>query len=54
MTINKFNLNNYTVETFRHYDGRTMYIRDAGGRQIYAHKFMGNARKHAERVINQF
>ncbi len=46
-------INGYKVQIFKSYNGTQLFIMDAEGNQIYAHKVSGNPIERAQEVINQ-
>lgn len=51
--MESFELKGYKVTVFDGYLGKSIYIINPDGVQIYAHKFTGSARERAEIVINR-
>jgi hypothetical protein len=43
----------YRVTIFNHYNGTQLFIEDAAGNQIYAHKVTGDPMERAAQVISQ-
>jgi CRISPR/Cas system CMR-associated protein Cmr3 (group 5 of RAMP superfamily) len=41
----------YTITIYRCYDGIKLFVTDAAGNQIYAHKVTGDAMERARAVI---
>ena len=46
-------INGYKVTIFNTYDGTQLFIIDAKGNQIYAHRVSGNPIQRAKEVISQ-
>jgi hypothetical protein len=46
------NINGYKITIFKTYDGTQLFITDARGNQIYAHRVSGNPIDRAREVIN--
>lgn len=51
--MKKFTYKGYKITVFESYNGNSMFIVDANGIEIWAHKFMGDAFEQAKRIINQ-
>ncbi len=45
------NINGYKVTIFKGYNGVQLFITDASGNQIYAHRVSGNPIERAKEVI---
>ncbi len=43
----------YRVTIFNHYNGTQLFIQDAAGNQIYAHKVSGDVMERAALIISQ-
>ncbi len=50
--MKNFTYKGYTVTVFESYNGRQIFINDADGVSVWAHKFTGDALKQAKRIIN--
>jgi hypothetical protein len=48
-----FRYRGYKVTVFEGYNGKSMFINNPRGEQIWAHKFIGDAFEQAKRIINQ-
>ena len=47
-----FRYKKHKVTVFDSYNGKSIYINNPKGKQIYAHKFTGSALERARLVIN--
>ena len=51
--MEQFTYNGHSITVHEGYNGKSIFIRNAEGIQIYAHKFTGNALAHAKLILGE-
>ena len=51
--MEQFTYKGHAIEVHYGYNGKSIYIRNAEGIQIYAHKFTGDALAHAKLILGE-
>ena len=51
--MEQFNYKGHAIEVHEGYNGKSIYIRNAEGVQIYAHKFTGSAMDRVKMILGE-